>query len=189
MNSDGIVGGIHGGYNWQFAPQWVAGIEADISWSGIRANSSARLVPTGGCPVNCDVFMRNDAEFLGTVRARLGHAWDRWLVYATGGYAYGRMKYDGDTVVGTVIITHYATGTVSTTKSGWTIGGGIEHALAGNWSNWTVKGEYLYYNFGDFSAVGSGPAPFGQRYTWDDAFHVVRAGLSYKFGAPGGTRY
>ena len=91
----GFIGGGEIGYNWQFAPQWVAGIEADISGAGIKGSdtkSGASLA--GGFPftqlVTASVAAQEKVDWLGTVRGRLGFTpLDRFLVYGTGVWPTG----------------------------------------------------------------------------------------------------
>ena len=161
-NMRGWVGGGTLGANWQNG-SWLLGVEADISDSGIKGSTNTH--PTWGCIVANGCF--TDVNWFGTVRGRAGVVADKWLVYATGGYAYGNVH------VG--ILTDPANdSTVS--RSGWTAGGGIEYALA---PNWTAKLEYLYVNLGrDFQWTTFTGDPGLARAT----FGVVRAGLNYKFG-------
>lgn len=146
--SGGLVGGT-AGYNWQFG-QWVLGLEGDMDWSNIRGSATC-----GGGITTCET--RND--WLGTVRGRVGYAFDRFLPYVTGGLAVGGVK---TSVAGF--------GDSSDTRAGWTVGAGIEAAIAGPW---TAKVEYLYVDLGNTgSVIGS-----------DASFHtnIVRAGLNYRF--------
>lgn len=78
--SGGLVGGTVG-YNYQSGPA-VFGIEGDIAWSNIRGST------TTACAAGCET----QNTWLGTARARLGYAWDRWLPYVTGGAAFGEVK-------------------------------------------------------------------------------------------------
>ncbi len=81
----------------------------------------------GGCTT--------ENKWLGTARSRIGYAFDRWLPYITGGVAYGDFK-----------MTPPAPDTYTDRWSaGWTLGGGLEYAIAGPWS---VKLEYLYFDLG-----------------------------------------
>jgi outer membrane immunogenic protein len=145
--SGGLIGGTLG-YNWQAGPL-VYGLEGDIDWSNIRGSGVC-----GG--IGCST--RNN--WLGTARGRLGYAADRFMPYVTGGFAFGD-------------ISNSAAGFADarSTKTGWTVGGGIEAALAGPW---TAKVEYLYVDLGH----GSGAIP-----GTDATFHsnIVRAGLNYRF--------
>src|SRR5690242_9549021 len=118
--SGGLIGGTLG-YNWQNGPT-VLGVETDLAWSGIDGNSAGR---------------KTENNWLGTTRARLGYAIDRWMPYVTGGLAYGDIKARMAGLSGE-----------SESNVGWTAGAGAEFALAGNW---TAKGEYLYVDLGDVS--------------------------------------
>jgi outer membrane immunogenic protein len=144
--SGGVVGGTLG-YNYQVG-QAVFGLEGDLGWSNIRGSTAC-----GG--LACDT--RNN--WLGTVRGRLGYAADRFMPYVTGGVAFGDIK---TSVAGF--------GDSSQTKAGWTVGGGIEAAIAGPW---TAKVEYLYVDLGRGGSVLGSDAGFKT--------NIVRAGLNYRF--------
>jgi outer membrane immunogenic protein len=117
-NSSSVMGGASAGYNWQFAPFWVVGIEGDASWADLT-------VPAGS----------GDVNWIGSVRTRLG--WTptpTTLLYATGGVAWSNVNIPGvDTLP------------ADQTKNGWVAGGGFEWAPWAN--NWSVRAEYLYYHF------------------------------------------
>lgn len=151
--SGGLFGGTLG-YNWQVG-QVVFGVETDISWSGIDGSATCGAL-------TCDV--RND--WLGTARGRLGYAIDRFMPYITGGLAFGKVEADATGLAG-----------ASSTRTGWTLGGGMEFALA---NPWTAKLEYLYVDLGDFTCgascgvvTGSGDVSFKS--------HIARVGLNYRF--------
>ena len=144
--SGGLVGGTLG-YNWQ-VNQIVFGLEGDIDWSNIRGSAGC-----GG--TTCET--RND--WLSTVRGRFGYAFDRFLPYVTGGAAFGNVKTD---IAGI--------GSSNNTKTGWTVGGGVEYGLGGPWS---IKAEYLYVDLGSSDSVLGSSADFHT--------NIVRAGLNYRF--------
>ncbi len=145
--SGGLVGGTVG-YNWQMN-QIVLGLEGDIDWSNLRGSAAC-----GG--TSCE--MRND--WLATIRGRVGYAgWDRFMPYVTGGAAFGNIK---TTIAGV--------GDSSETKTGWTLGGGIEAAIAGPW---TAKVEYLYVDLGSGGSIAGSDASFHT--------NIVRAGVNYRF--------
>ena len=146
--SGGLVGGTLG-YNWQIG-QAVFGLEGDIDWSNIRGSAIC-----GAGLTNCET--KND--WLGTARGRLGYAFDRFMPYITGGLAVGEIK---SSVVGV--------GSAHDTKTGWTLGGGVEAAIAGPW---TAKLEYLYVDLGRSDAVLGSSTKFNT--------NIVRAGLNYRF--------
>src|SRR5215470_3848757 len=87
----GGVGGGQAGYNWQFNRNWLLGIEADFDWSSLRGRGASNFIFGGVSPI--DIFRANEnVDWFGTLRARLGFVSDNWLIYATGGFAYGRVK-------------------------------------------------------------------------------------------------
>jgi outer membrane immunogenic protein len=147
-----LVGGTIG-YNWQLG-QWVYGLEGDIDWSDIRGSTSSDACAGTSCET------RNN--WLGTGRARIGYAFDRFLPYVTGGVAFGDVKAS---VAGF--------GSTTDTNAGWTLGGGIEAAIAGSW---TAKVEYLYVDLGSTSCSGC-------LLSTNVDFHtnIVRGGINYRF--------
>jgi iron complex outermembrane receptor protein len=188
---DGAIGGAQGGYNW-VAGNVLAGMEADLNYSGQRARLRA------GCPgevcnpalvgVVSDPSVRaisdqgQKLEWFATLRGRLGATvTPDTLAYVTGGLAVGETMtagtvfgFDGDgNPVNTIVSSH-------NTKAGWTIGGGVEGRLVGNW---TAKIEYQYLDLGSVSTVPT-PAPnatvavaFNSRIS----DNIVRLGVNYKF--------
>lgn len=162
-NVDGFVGGGTIGYNWQFSPNWVVGIEADFSGSDIYGSGPSSATFGCGASNKCETRVTS----FGTVRGRLGYAVDRTLYYATGGWAYARQHADiFNTALG-------FDGRVS--SNGYAVGGGIEQAFAGNW---TAKIEYLYIGLGRDTYAPALVPPARV----ETNFSVVRVGLNYKFG-------
>jgi outer membrane immunogenic protein len=152
----GLAGGTLG-YNIQTG-NWVWGIEGDIDWADLKGSDTGTGVCTGGS--GCETRNR----WLGTIRGRVGYAFDRWLPYLTGGGAFGDVKMQT------------AAGTAATeTPMGWTIGAGVEWAFMGAWS---AKLEYLYVDLGDSTC---GASVCGIATTVSDKTNLVRAGLNYRF--------
>jgi outer membrane immunogenic protein len=193
----GILGGAQAGYNWQ-SSSWVFGLEADIQATGQKGSSSLTnsvntitnpCLPTASCPTTTTTtaVLNNEEKlpWFGTFRARLGFTpSDRWLIYATGGLAYGEVDSNGTlTVAGNSV----AAGT-NTTSAGWTAGGGVEAAL---WDNWTGRLEYLYVDLGSFANSFVGIAPFTPITTNSRVTdNIIRFGLNYRFGGgPVAARY
>ena len=191
----GFTGGVTLGYNWQ-AGSFVFGVEADVNF---RDNDSTTRFTTLAIPPvlnNVNKVFATGGDWFGTARARLGFSAGRALFYVTGGLAFGdssaRVAYDNDLIGAGA----YAwAGSNSDTRFGWTLGGGLEYAFTNNWS---LKAEYLYVDLGSetFTLVNAPANPiqgFTMRATYDDRFHVVRAGLNYRFGggysAPVVARY
>jgi outer membrane immunogenic protein len=118
LNPDGWMGGIFGGYNFQASNAFVAGVEGDLSLSGAKDKQA-------GLTVN--------NNWNGTLRARAGISFDRFLVYGTGGLAVGNVKVK---IPGS---------SDSSVRTGWTIGGGVEAAVT---NNVIARLEYRYTDLG-----------------------------------------
>lgn len=175
-NSNGVVGGFQVGYNWQFAPNWVLGIEGDVSGTGIH-NTSNGVIIVGGLPfAGSSNFVDRDVRWLASARGRLGWAADRWLLYVTGGGAWGGIE----TNVNTNLAGIFGPVSFDKTRSGWVAGGGFEYAFT---NNWTGRFEYLHYDLGDATFVNpSAVVPTGfATTTFETQINVVRVGVNYKF--------
>ncbi len=176
--SGGIVG-AHAGYNYQLNMA-VLGIETDLSFANIRGRDSV-LAPNGSNFTNADQRI----DWFSTVRGRIGFTPDgQWLVYGTGGWAFGGAKLNTSVIsVAPCGIGICEVGpTVSKTLTGWTGGGGAEYALL---NNWTFKFQYLYYDLGKISHritdTTSGISDFGP--TANFKGNIIEMGWSYKFGS------
>jgi outer membrane immunogenic protein len=163
----GIVGGMHGGYNW-VNNTFLLGAEADLSATGW---STTALFPD-----NTERAVQTSVHFLGTVRGRLGLTFDRTLLYVTGGLAYTQGKFLGVSPGGTLTFGKF-------TKWGWVAGGGAEWMFARNFS---VRAEGLWYSFRSSKPIyGSANQdqetfePAGA-HKFKDAF-VVRLGATHHF--------
>ncbi len=203
--NEGFVGGGQIGYNYQFTPGSgvVVGVEADAQYAdfGRQRNRFSFAAPAGaGIAPGTLIFNPNGLtglDYFGTVRGRLGYAFDRTLVYATGGFAYGS---GGGRQFGSGVSSNDF-------QTGYAVGGGIEYALpTDSFLNFfrssavTLKVEGLYVNLqqdrrsaGAFAlnnagqlistvspgvVLVSGPANVRR----DTEFAVIRAGVNYKFG-------
>ena len=169
----GFTGGGQIGYNYQIG-SFVLGLEADIQWADTDRRIDVAFVPAGAPGTFVPGTFRSDlSDWFGTVRARAGVAFDRVLVYATGGLAY------------------------SDDVTGWVVGGGVEWALPVNWfgsSAVTFGVEGLYLNFdeddfeggtvGTFTPAGGTPVAVVTPAVGggDTDFWVARAKLNFKFG-------
>jgi outer membrane immunogenic protein len=159
---DGIVGGGQIGANYQVGA-WVFGIEADYQGASVDGSKTA-----GAFTDTAEV------ERYGTLRGRIGYAWDRWLAYGTGGYAFGaRTNYN--------FVTPAAfSGAGSRDLDGWAAGGGLEYAFAPNWS---AKVEYMHVNL-DTKAFTSLPCVAASCRVGAD-IDTVRLGVNYRFSGLG----
>lgn len=188
--ASGATGGFQAGYNYQFGAA-VAGVELD--WEYFKRTSS--LGPNAGLMSDINLglplLVSNEvaSTWLATIRGRLGFAWDRLLLYGTGGVAFTDVRY---TQTVTLIVPGVAGAPAATinvvtqTKSGVTVGGGAEYAL---WNNLTLRAEYLYAQFTGVSGTSvlqfqnfSNPVAGSTGNLHD---HIVRVGLNYKFGYGG----
>jgi outer membrane immunogenic protein len=176
QNSSGVIGGGQIGYNWQIARNWVVGIEGDFSGTGIHKTTIEPWI-TNGVPVFFLMAERN-INWLATLRGRFGYAFDRWLIYATGGGAWGNVTYGAGPFI-TGGPGAWLKVTSSNTSSGWTIGAGVEYGFT---DNWTARLEYLYYNFGGASVTNVAPTVPTATQIWDrNKINVARLGVNYKF--------
>jgi outer membrane immunogenic protein len=169
FSTDGGLFGVTAGANFQ-ASSLVVGIEGDVDWTDIKGNQTSTTFCGGG--TSCTLQTEND--WLGTIRARVGYAWDRVLFYGTGGGAFGNIKP-------LVSMPGFALST-NNTEFGWTAGAGVEVALA---ENWTVRLEYLFVDLGkgtwSCSAALCGGTALLVPVSFDAS--LVRAGLDFKFNA------
>ncbi|MEJ8572195.1 outer membrane protein [Microbaculum marinum] len=154
VETDGFAGGGQVGFNWQM-DRLVLGGEADLSWANLEGSHTS----SGG-------VVQTRADWLSTVRGRAGVAFDRVLVYGTGGVAFTSMEtsfagppgYNSD----------------KQGLTGWTAGAGVEWAMTDNLS---LKGEYLYVDFSDEPYLLGAPTP--TPVDLDGSY--VRVGVNYKF--------
>lgn len=180
--ANGFIGGGQIGYNYQIQ-SFVLGLEVDIDGATGR-NSVTDL---HGADLGFVPIASNSAQqlnWLGTVRGRLG--WtpiDHLLIYGTGGLAFGQSQAAFTVVAPTAGPALFAFSSTSA-NVGWAAGGGIEYALPANWSNWSVKVEYLYYDLGrTTSNIFYQYAPNSSAVTGSIRHNgnIVRAGLNYRF--------
>lgn len=162
------------GANWQLNSNWLIGLEGDL---GYIANDRTFL-QWNDPRVTAGVKTSGYA----TARGRFGYVTGASLLYATGGAAFVRVEDIfggcGLTGCGAGIVTLPTS--VTSTRNGWTAGGGIETRLS---SNWTQKTEYLYVDAGttNFLAV---PFTTPHQTSFRNEFHVIKTGLNYRFGGP-----
>jgi outer membrane immunogenic protein len=178
---EGALGGGQVGCNYQ-SGMFVFGVEADIDYLG-ASKTYTRTGVAAGLPILGSVSQKLD--WLGSVRGRLGIApAPSWLLYVTGGLAYGNTSFSNSFVrtdlnpnVG------FAGATTDDFKTGWIVGVGAEYMVT---PNWTVRGEYLYYDLGSTRVVGApfnqGANGFGADGLYTTRGSIARVGLNYKFG-------
>jgi outer membrane immunogenic protein len=176
-----VAGGFQAGYNWQFAPTWVAGLEADWSWAKTGGSFAQPWVtnPGSAAVIGSFTIMGSSLDWVSSLRARLGYlVIPNLMAYGTAGGAWGKIDYIASNSGGVV---PYATSTAfSHAQGGWVAGGGLEWMIA---SDWMLRGEYLYYSFDSSpsTVVGSAGPPGPSGYSWSNTnMSVARAALSYK---------
>jgi outer membrane immunogenic protein len=183
----GWVGGGQIGYNWQRG-SWIAGLEADFQASGQRD-----AVCVLACGLNLNAHVEQDISWFGTVRGRLGYDIGSAMFYATGGWAYANVE-TSLTESNTALLPTPVTVSNTAIRSGWTIGGGTEAAIVGNW---TIKAEYLYLDLGANLFAFNNVSPTAPTVVYSHKLeshitdHVFRVGLNYRFDsdAAGGAKY
>ncbi len=145
FDADGFLGGVYTGYNYQFPNNVVLGIEGDVTYHDQDGSG-------GGVSANTD--------WNGTLRPRLGYAFDRFMPYITGGLAVGNVEASepGDSDSGTAV--------------GWTAGAGVETAITDN-----IVGR-VEYRYTDLGSNGASLATAGDV---DVSSHSVMVGLGFKF--------
>jgi outer membrane immunogenic protein len=171
-NDGNFLGGGQIGYNYQIG-SFVIGVETDIQWADTDQAENVAFVPFGAGTFVPGSFDNDLSDWFGTVRARAGVAFDRVLIYATGGLAY------------------------TDDNTGWVAGAGVEWALPVNWfgsSAVTLGLEGLWVSIdqdddnngviGTFTpAAGGGPVNVSlPRGDDEQDFFVARAKLNFKFG-------
>jgi outer membrane immunogenic protein len=168
VNERGTAFGLTAGYNWQFDPHWLVGLEGDFGWLALdRTNTE----------FNDNQLVGLKTDWYATARARFGYVTGPSLLYVTGGgaFVHTRDEFGGDlSTVGSTLS--------SFTTASWTAGGGIETKVSRNWS---AKTEYLYIDGGGANNFIANPRGIaGVPASFDQSFHVIKTGLNYRFGGP-----
>jgi len=190
----GFTGGFEAGYNWQ-SRNFVFGVEGDIEALSLSSRvSGSALYP--GYPYTFTVTSNTGTTWLATVRGRLGYAVNNYLMFATGGAAFtdlhGSFAFNDTYGNAAGHPNANESSFFSDTKAGYTIGGGVE---AGLWGNWSVKGEYLYANFGTVSTSSNNLTAFTPAllspqisfpsnvftHRFDLKANIARVALNYRF--------
>lgn len=165
--TDGVLAGAQAGYNVQRG-SFVIGVEGEIGYLGASGDKKVIESP--------DNFGDSELSAYGALAARLGIATDRALYYVKGGVALARAESAaGDLIDGSADVDPVDATKLDETLAGYAVGGGVEYALS---SNWSVKGEYLYMNFGDETSTNAE----GDSFTHEIDLHTAKVGVNYKLG-------
>ena len=150
-----------GKFLYRQANQLVFGLEGQVDGT----NLSRTVQPLSYFSVTANSFVQ------GAILGRIGYAFDRTLIYATGGGVF--------TSIGNSYSVFGSGFTISSTRSGWTVGGGIEYALDNHWS---IRGEYRYSNIKLLYDTPIFYTSLTETHHWTE--NQVKVGFSYKFGGP-----
>jgi len=179
----GAIGGVAAGYNWQMN-NLVIGVEADFS--ALDGKNATTNAVTGVSPYRVETS--TDVDWVATLRGRFGIAHDRSLIYVTAGLAFGETTFTQSIVQ--LNFPYVQTGASSSTKAGWVLGAGLQHALDDKWS---FRLQYLHVDLGSESVGSAGVcappnvavcAVYTGSQKADFALDSVTAGISYRFGGP-----
>jgi len=188
-SGSGIFGG-QAGCNYQFAGNWVAGIQGDLAGTDFQDRVSDpfdRLTD----PANSGTTIGVKTDWLASVTARLGvTAWDnRALFYVKGGAAWAHNRWDfTQSYDCRFLFAPCRTPTAQETRTGWTVGGGVEWVIAPSAPNWTAFAEYNYYGFSDGRRFVQGDTatvePRNAIVAGSMNIQTVKAGVNYKLFTP-----
>jgi opacity protein-like surface antigen len=158
-NTGGFLPGGQIGCDYQAPGNWVFGVQGSLSAYTLKGVTEF--------PDGSEFTVK--ANWLASATGRIGYAWNPWLLYATGGVAWVRDSYE--------ISGGEFNFTAGGTRTGWTVGLGIEYAF---WGNWSADLQYRHYDFGSknlvFTDSFSGVTTVANTKQWIDA---VTLGLNY----------
>lgn len=164
--------GLQAGYSYMFPSRVVVGAEVDATFPNEIAGSRGLSSPSVG-----QASYEEKLQFSGTVRGRLGYAFDGFHVYGTGGFAWSYSQFTRTQLVGSPVGGTANPDTSETLslvpRLGWTLGTGVEARVS---SNWTARLEYLYTGFGNRSVFFPAGA---QQFSSDLGMHNIRVGFNY----------
>ena len=187
LTPDGFMGGLHGGYDWQFG-SIVAGLIGEFGALDLSQSHTATVTYPCCAPTGFTVTNKVSTEWFASVRPRVGYAFGSVLPYLTAGATLTNLKTNFSFT--DTFATASETANKTSTVVGWSVGTGVEVALDNHWS---FKGEYLYTDFGRVRANGNAITAFTPpiafptntfNHTADLRVNAIRVGFSYRFLAP-----
>jgi len=161
LTSSGWLAGVQAGYNWQVAPNFVLGVVTDFDWSDINGNVSVRAKGLGS------IHAGSTVDWFGTTRLNAGWATGPFMLYGTGGVAYGES--------GANIGIGGKSRSVSSDQVGWAAGLGVWYKVTQHVS---LNTEWLYVDLGQ-QTLSKNIFGSGAKITQDTAFNVVKLGVNY----------
>jgi outer membrane protein OmpA-like peptidoglycan-associated protein len=159
LSPSGFLGGLHGGYDYEFYNHVVLGAEGTLEGSTVEGSVTNNNYPYS---------VKEDMRYAGSVRGRLGYAFDRVMLYGNGGFAFGDVTMDYKTP------TSYAH--FYGLRTGWTAGGGVAYKLT---RHWETNVEYSYTDFGHHSYALN---IFRDNNEFN--YSAIKVGLTYRFTPP-----
>jgi opacity protein-like surface antigen len=203
----GGLGGIEGGYNYQFSNNWVLGAEGDVAATNVRGGRTAGTadgLSAGGASLGTSVAftpafftVQDKTNWMATATGRVGYSWGRTLFYGKAGVAFEDSSINAACIFGPTaqngivggaspiksclnqaLVNTAGFSTANNTRVGWTLGYGTEFDLGKNWS---AKAEYDYLSFGRHTALATDGTTFLTDKSW---ISQVKIGVNYRF-APG----
>jgi outer membrane immunogenic protein len=183
----GFIGGGQFGCNYQFASNWVVGLQGDVSFGSLsgQADDPFFAGKNGGPPT-----FQAKTTWVASAQGRVGYAWNNILLFGTGGPAWARTTFSGDNldVFGNPSAFCFSGGpgvacapTGSDTRLGWTLGAGFEWAFA---NNWTAGFVYNHYAFGSRNVTLTDPNAFASTVadiTVKTQIDTAKVTLNYRF--------
>lgn len=176
QTGNGFLGGVQGGYNWQWSHSIVFGVEGDFSWTGIESNAPCLVV------FNCNVKNPWTADFAGRVGVL---ATEKTMLFVKGGIAWAKNEYTFGNSITAAGATFAVNGTANEVKTGALFGMGVEYAFLPGWS---AKIEYDYMDFGKDTlnfpiGITAAGAAVGANVptTFNNNIHEVKAGVNWHF--------
>ncbi|MGA7383511.1 MAG: carbohydrate porin [Methylocella sp.] len=177
----GFTGGFQAGYNYQIG-SLVPGFETDLNYLG-NCRKGTFAAPPAYAPLGIGSYTLSGgcSFYFGTMRGRLGYAFDRALLYATAGIAYGGNRDPGVIALNPPAPGNYfAAGASHSARTKYVFGAGLEYALS---DHWFARAEYLYVNLGRIDQFFENGAGLGFTSSQFNQNHIFRMGLDYRFDA------
>jgi outer membrane immunogenic protein len=179
----GVLGGVQGGFNWQFN-NVVLGVEGEYTWTGLRGESRT-ADPSGSGLI---LHSHDRIDEIATVTGRVGYAFNNWLLYGKGGWAWARGGSDGVVAFQGAPLATFSSGSE---KDGWVAGAGVEWGFAPNWS---AKIEYEHIDLGNKTVRVNANSFAGPTTLFADSstrIDTFKAGVNYRFnwGGPVAPHY
>jgi outer membrane immunogenic protein len=176
------IGGVVG-YDWQNC-NTVFGLEADLAWANVDRDWGINLGALGIPGVGQIFSAKSSMDFYGALKLRTGFAFDKMLLYVTGGIAFANIEHSGaNNAIGGFIPAGIVGFKTNDTRWGWVVGAGTEYALT-NRITWRSEATYTRFEDQDFTlnfTPPGGPATPILKLNAQDDIWMLRTGLNVKF--------